>query len=111
MKAQLTAQADLVKSDPLDDGETFDEEELQVLRDAGIIPDAPVSKCRKRRSTAKHIVFAEDVQQGWCMHLCASEGLIHILTKGGRMSHLQSHSHIPMLWTWQMTRVKTVGGR
>lgn len=64
MKAQLTAQADLVKSDPLDDEEELDEEELQVLRDAGIIADASTSKRRKRRPNPKHIVFAEDEEQG-----------------------------------------------
>ncbi|KIP10113.1 hypothetical protein PHLGIDRAFT_115748 [Phlebiopsis gigantea 11061_1 CR5-6] len=64
LKAQLTAQADLVRSDPLDDEEELDEEELQVLRDADIIASISTSKRHRRRSRAKHIVFTEDEEQG-----------------------------------------------
>ncbi len=43
----------------------LDEEELEILRDAGII--AGPSKTRKRRSSrppAKHIIFVENEEEG-----------------------------------------------
>ncbi|KAJ3523811.1 hypothetical protein NM688_g8664 [Phlebia brevispora] len=63
LKNQLTALADLVK--PLDEDEdedALDEAELEVLREAGILPKAaPLKKRRKARQTrTKHVVFAEN---------------------------------------------------
>lgn len=64
LKNQLSALADLVK--PLDeDDEELGEEEMDVLREAGILP--PVSKSKRRRQNytrAKHIVFAENEDEG-----------------------------------------------
>lgn len=70
LKSQLTAIADLLQpsslnneSDDLDGG--LDDTELQVLREAGVIPPA-VPKRRRRSSGViprKHVVFAENDEQ------------------------------------------------
>ena len=46
-----------------EDEEELDEAELDILREAGILPKAQPSK-RRRRPAAKHIVFAEDEDEG-----------------------------------------------
>jgi len=72
LKDQLRALADLftpyLTDDVHEDGDGdvgLDEEELEILRDAGII--AGPSKSRKRRSSrppAKHIIFVENEEEG-----------------------------------------------
>ncbi|KAI0669767.1 u3 small nucleolar RNA-associated protein 11 [Trametes maxima] len=64
LKSQLTQLADLLKPGSLDceeDAEELDEQELGVLREAGVIP--PESKKARRKSHSKrgkHLVFAAD---------------------------------------------------
>ncbi|KAJ8495639.1 hypothetical protein ONZ51_g1565 [Trametes cubensis] len=64
LKSQLTQLADLFKHDPLgEEGDTddLDEEEVEVLREAGVLP--PESKKSRRKSHSKkgkHLMFAED---------------------------------------------------
>ena len=57
--------------------ENFDEletEEITILKEAGVIPStSPTSKTRKRvKRHPKHIVFAENEQEGQYIH-CTSE--------------------------------------
>ncbi|CDO75489.1 hypothetical protein BN946_scf184935.g25 [Trametes cinnabarina] len=67
IKSQLMQLADLLKPGSLDaedDTETLDEQELEVLREAGIIP--PESKKARRKSHSKkgkHVVFAESEEE------------------------------------------------
>ncbi|KAI0651984.1 small-subunit processome [Trametes meyenii] len=63
LKGQLTQLADLLKPGSLDgqDTEELDEQELEVLREAGVVP--PESKKARRKSHSKrgkHLVFAAD---------------------------------------------------
>ena len=48
--------------------EEFDEEELQVLQNAGLIPRPFTSKHKQRKPAAKHIVFTEDAEEGSYTH-------------------------------------------
>ncbi|KAJ7161350.1 u3 small nucleolar RNA-associated protein 11 [Mycena crocata] len=60
LKAQLMAMADLMKPGALelgDDTEDLDEEEIETLKNAGII------SARKGKSRAKHIVFVQDEEE------------------------------------------------
>ncbi|KAI0825000.1 small-subunit processome [Trametes gibbosa] len=64
LKNQLTQLADLFKSEMSDDGEQLDERELEVLREAGVIP--PESKKTRRKSHSKrgkHVLFVEDAEE------------------------------------------------
>ncbi|RPD82426.1 small-subunit processome [Lentinus tigrinus ALCF2SS1-7] len=68
VKSQLTQLANLLSGPSPDAGgaDELDDQELEVLREAGVLPPAPGSK-RARRKThskkGKHIVFAEDPEQ------------------------------------------------
>ncbi|KAI0094245.1 small-subunit processome [Irpex rosettiformis] len=64
LKSQLCALADLVKplEDDEDDGE-LDEEELAVLRNAGIIAEPGKKQRKKRKSTKSHILFVDTEDQ------------------------------------------------
>ena len=69
MKQQLSQLANLVQSASPDDEGTddLDEEELDVLREAGVIAPASKRGRRKMRSKkGKHILFAEDEDEGMC---------------------------------------------
>ena len=69
MKGQLTAQADLLKEDLFNDNpEELDEEELEVLQNAGLISKPPGSKRKQRKFAGKHIIFAEDEAEGISAH-------------------------------------------
>jgi len=68
LKGRLSALADLVKPNSFeedDESEELDEEEIDILREAGIFADT--SKTSKRRNSkrkpSQHIVFAEDEQE------------------------------------------------
>ena len=69
IKSQLTALADLVKprhfnTDNDDDSaveDDLDEDELQILRDAGVIY---FSRSKGSGNKSKHIVFVDDEQEG-----------------------------------------------
>ncbi|TBU63817.1 small-subunit processome [Dichomitus squalens] len=68
LKAQLSQLANLLRASPLegDDGgaEELDDHELEVLREAGVVP--PASKRARRKSHHKkgrHILFAEDEEE------------------------------------------------
>ncbi|OJT11950.1 U3 small nucleolar RNA-associated protein 11 [Trametes pubescens] len=67
LKSQLTQLADLLKPGILngeDDGDELDEQELEALREAGVI--APQSKRARRKSHSskgKHVLFAEDAAE------------------------------------------------
>ena len=67
LKEQLSALADLVQ--PLDeDDEELDEEEMDVLKDSGILPNAGSSRRKQKAVKRKHIVFAENEDEGpWCI--------------------------------------------
>jgi U3 small nucleolar RNA-associated protein 11 len=64
IKSQLTGLADLMK--PLSDGrdEGLEEDELETLRDAGIILRP---RKGKGKSGPKHIVFVESNDEGACL--------------------------------------------
>lgn len=69
LKAQLTTLADLIKADFVEgEGEDLDEKELDILRTAGVIAGSAQSKRKRRKSSGKHMVFAEDEEQGMRMH-------------------------------------------
>ncbi|KAG5644601.1 hypothetical protein DXG03_008079 [Asterophora parasitica] len=62
IKSQLTAMADLLKPSALEETEDdLDEEEVQILTDAGIISEG--SSRRSGRRNPKHIVFVENEQE------------------------------------------------
>ncbi|KAI0361469.1 small-subunit processome [Trametes cingulata] len=67
LKTQLLQLADLLKPSVLkgeDDDEELDEQELEVLREAGIIPPESKKSRRKSRSKkGKHVLFAEDEEE------------------------------------------------
>jgi U3 small nucleolar RNA-associated protein 11 len=71
LKAQLTALADLIKpssvnTDNADDGaveDDLDEDELEILRDAGVILRSR-SNLGKGGKKPKHIVFVDDEEEG-----------------------------------------------
>ncbi|OSD03204.1 small-subunit processome [Trametes coccinea BRFM310] len=73
LKNQLMQLADLLKPGSLeaeDDAEELDEQELEVLREAGVIP--PESKKARRKSHSKkgkHVLFAESEEEA---RRCAS---------------------------------------
>lgn len=55
-----------------DDEEGLQEEELEILREAGLIAARSSGKPKRRKSTRgtpKHIVFAEDEAEGMFLHL------------------------------------------
>lgn len=65
LKAQLTALADLLKADLIEgEDEDLDEEELEVLQTAGILASGSETKRKWRESTSKHIIFADDEEEG-----------------------------------------------
>lgn len=69
LKDQLTQLANLLQSGPLADGveaDGLDEHEVDVLREAGILPAATKKARQKARSKkrTKHIVFTEDPNAG-----------------------------------------------
>jgi hypothetical protein len=74
LKSQLTAQADLFNPGSLDDRSDaendLNEDELQILRDSGIIAGPSTRKARNRRTAPKHIVFVDNEDQGM-----SSEGM------------------------------------
>ena len=51
-----------------DDEASLDEEELEILREAGVImgPSKAGSKRRSSQLQAKHIVFVENEEEGMC---------------------------------------------
>ncbi|KAH9858062.1 small-subunit processome [Lenzites betulinus] len=64
LKNQLTQLADLLKSGAGDGTGELDERELEVLREAGVIP--PESKKARRKSQSKkgkHVLFADDAEE------------------------------------------------
>ncbi|KAI0688132.1 small-subunit processome [Cytidiella melzeri] len=65
IKVQLSALADLVK--PLEEEDNdeggLDEEELSILREAGIVAQPGKKRRSKRKSTSGHILFAETEEQ------------------------------------------------
>ncbi|KAI0735037.1 u3 small nucleolar RNA-associated protein 11 [Earliella scabrosa] len=67
LKGQLSQLANLLQADPSDDGtgsDDLDEQELETLREAGIVPPVGASKRARRKSHStkrpKHIIFAND---------------------------------------------------
>ena len=71
LKGQLSQLANLLQADPSDDGtgsDDLDEQELETLREAGIVPPAGASKRARRKSHStkrpKHIIFANDPDEG-----------------------------------------------
>ena len=56
LKRQLTEMADLFKEDA---AEGLDDEEYEMLQEAGIIPPS-----KKRKRPARHLVFAESLEEG-----------------------------------------------
>ncbi|KAI0778318.1 u3 small nucleolar RNA-associated protein 11 [Trametes elegans] len=65
LKNQLTQLADLLKPGALegdDAAEELDDQELEVLREAGVLPPEPKKARRKSRSSQKdkHVLFAEN---------------------------------------------------
>jgi hypothetical protein len=63
LKGQLTALADLLTVHDTEGNDTgLDEEELEILAEAGII--AGPSERRSSRPPAKHIVFVENEEEG-----------------------------------------------
>lgn len=54
--------ADLVKADPFNDSaeDTLKEDELETLREAGLIARPTGKKGRKTKSKAKHVIFTEE---------------------------------------------------
>lgn len=65
IKSQLMTLADLLKPGSLEHGgatDELDEEELQILSDAGIISGSSQAKPSRRRS--QHIVFVDNEEQG-----------------------------------------------
>ncbi|PSS29580.1 hypothetical protein PHLCEN_2v2728 [Hermanssonia centrifuga] len=64
LKSQLTTLADLVKPNPdEDDEDQLNEEELEVLRDAGLVARPAASRRRRKSSSGKHIIFADSENQ------------------------------------------------
>ncbi|KAI0639541.1 small-subunit processome [Trametes polyzona] len=67
LKTQLTQLADLLKPSTLngeEDDDELDEHELEVLREAGVIPPESKKSRRKSRSNkGKHLLFAEDAEE------------------------------------------------
>lgn len=69
LKSQLTQLANLLSEPSTDDAgaDELDDQELEVLREAGVLPPAPGGR-RARRKThskkGKHIVFAADPDEG-----------------------------------------------
>ncbi|KAF5384874.1 hypothetical protein D9615_001335 [Tricholomella constricta] len=62
IKGQLTAMADLLKSSSIDEAkDDLDEEELQILTDAGIISESSSSRSGRRKP--KHIVFVDNEEE------------------------------------------------
>jgi hypothetical protein len=73
-----------------DDDTGLDEDELEILKDAGII--SRPSKTRKRRSPqylAKHVVFVENEEEG--MH--------------GKFTGLSGYPHVPQHDNTQQMRI------
>ena len=71
IKVQLSTIADLLGASSLDGGEDaamndLDDEELDILRKAGVIAGSSSStkRTRKARPPPKHIVFADTDEQG-----------------------------------------------
>ncbi|KAL1951398.1 hypothetical protein VTO73DRAFT_547 [Trametes versicolor] len=67
LKSQLTQLADLLKPGMLDgedDADELDEQELEALREAGVIAPEPKRARRKSHSNkGKHVLFAEDAAE------------------------------------------------
>ncbi|EIM92248.1 u3 small nucleolar RNA-associated protein 11 [Stereum hirsutum FP-91666 SS1] len=64
LKSQLSTLADLFTSPNGDDENVLDEDELEVLRDAGILAGPSGSGSRKtRKNNTKHIVFVENEEE------------------------------------------------
>lgn len=80
LQAQLGADAGLRAPGAL---EGLEEEELEALREAGIITDPSSNKKGKKRS-ARHIVFAEDEAEGDCLH----KGLLPVLISNNQRDKL-----------------------
>ena len=72
----MTTLANLIKSQDDDLGsdgdDALDDGELETLREAGVIPPEP-----KRRSLARHIIFAENEAEGEYILRCR---LVHEMT-------------------------------
>ncbi|KAI0698395.1 small-subunit processome [Cerioporus squamosus] len=69
LKSQLTQLANLLSGPSADDSEAdeLDDHELEVLREAGVLPPAPAGKRARRKAHSKkgkHIIFAEDSEEG-----------------------------------------------
>ncbi len=55
----------MVKPNPdEDDEDQLNEEELEVLRDAGLVARPAASRRRRKSSSGKHIIFADSENQG-----------------------------------------------
>ncbi|KAI0801134.1 small-subunit processome [Fomes fomentarius] len=66
LKEELSQLANLLQARPSgDDGGSadLDEEELQTLREAGILSPAPKKARRKSHGSTRHILFAEDAEE------------------------------------------------
>jgi hypothetical protein len=84
LKSQLTMLADLVNSisldQELDNTAELDEDELRILRNAGVISEPSNRKGKRRKHPPKHIVFVENDEEGACQqphsrkaaHICTS---------------------------------------
>ena len=84
LKSQLTMLADLVNSisldQELDNTAELDEDELRILRNAGVISEPSNRKGKRRKHPPKHIVFVENDEEGACRqphsrqaaHICTS---------------------------------------
>jgi hypothetical protein len=55
--------ADLLVSGGDDDNEDLNDDELNILQDAGMIPKNSKSKGKNRQMLAKHIIFVENEGQ------------------------------------------------
>lgn len=70
LKSQLSTLADLFTSVDEDDENALEEDELEVLRDAGVLAGPSGSGSRKSRSKkTKHIVFAENEREGRFLYM------------------------------------------
>ncbi|KAI0068179.1 small-subunit processome [Artomyces pyxidatus] len=67
LKGQLSTLADLLRPGSLDlaaeDQETLDDEELEILREAGVIAGPSNTRNRSKPSSSKHLIFAETEEE------------------------------------------------
>ena len=97
----MSALADLVKPINDEDAERLEEDETEILREAGILPEALSSKRRKQAKTkAKHIVFAESEEEGapckLFLRLCTVLIHAHSARRHAAASHRTAQEDVEM---------------